>query len=203
MTRVHPIMLSDSHMMLGLYSDVFNCSLAAFTRDWGHTWTFSEPILDPLVKHLGNIQPSFVRRSDGSIAAFMRDNGLPKYVRTAASKDGGITWGDHGWANIRNPGSSVECIALQNGHWLLLCNDTMEGRHRLTVFLSEDEGKTWPCSRSLEDFPPDSGGSASYPSLIQGRDGTIHGTYSYKDGQASGSTIKHVHFNEAWVQAGD
>lgn len=199
MTRVHPIMLSDSRMMLGLYSDVFNCSLAAFTEDSGRTWTFSEPILDPLVKHLGNIQPSFVRRADGAIAVFMRDNGLPKYVRTALSRDNGLTWGDYGWTNIRNPGSSVECIVLQSGRWLLVCNDTMEGRHRLSVFLSEDEGQSWFCSRALEDFPPDSGGSASYPSMIQSADGTVHCTYSYKEPGAHGSTIKHVRLDENWV----
>ncbi|HNR29362.1 MAG TPA: sialidase family protein [Candidatus Hydrogenedentes bacterium] len=203
MTRVHPIMLSDTRMMLGLYSDVFNCSMAAFTEDWGKTWTFSEPILDPLVKHLANIQPSFVRRSDGAIVAYMRDNGIPKYVRTAVSTDGGLTWGEYGWTDIRNPGSSVECIALRSGRWLLVCNDTVEGRYRLSVFLSEDEGKTWPHSRALEDFPPSSGGSASYPSMIQAADGTVHCTYSYKEGGVPGSTIKHVRFNEAWILEGD
>ena len=39
------------------------------------------------------------------------------------------------------------------------------------------------------------------PSIIQGRDGTIHAVYSYfVDG---GKSMKHAAFNEAWVQAGD
>ena len=198
MTRTHPIMLSDSRMMLGLYSDVFNCSLAAFTDDWGKTWSFSDPILDPMVKHLGNIQPAFVLRKDGAIAAFMRDNGLPKHVRTAVSHDNGMTWGDNGWLEIPNPGSSVACIALNSGRWIMLCNDTTDGRHILSAYLSEDEGASWPYHRRLEDFEPEKG-SASYPSLIQAADGSIHATYSFKDEKVKGSTIKHVRFNEEWV----
>ena len=107
MTRLHPIMLSDTRMMLGLYSDVFNGSMAAFTGDWGKTWEFSDAILA-----LGNIQPSFVKKRDGAIMAYMRDNGLPQRIRTSESKDGGMTWSAVGQSEIRNPGSSVECIAL-------------------------------------------------------------------------------------------
>lgn len=202
MTRTHPIMTSDTRMMLGLYSDVFNCSLAAFTEDWGKTWTFSEPILDPLVKHLGNIQPAFVIRKDGSIAAFMRDNGLPKHIRTAVSRDNGMSWGENGWLKIPNPGSSVACIALKSGRWILLCNDTLDGRHILSAYLSEDEGATWPISRKLENFKPVTG-SGSYPSVIQAADGGIHASYSYREEGVAGSSIKHVRFNEEWVMEGE
>ncbi|MCP4639480.1 MAG: neuraminidase (sialidase)-like protein [bacterium] len=201
MTRLHPIMLPDNRMMLGLYSDVFNCSLAAFTDDWGATWSFSEPILE-----LGNIQPSFVRRQGGEIAVYMRDNGLPKRIRTATSADGGMTWSKVTPMDIPNPGSSVECIALANGHWVLVCNDTVKGRHLISAYVSEDEGATWGWRRPLESLVDELGkgvGSASYPSVIQDRDGFIHCTYSFKDKSIEGSTIKHVRFNEAWIRAGE
>ncbi|HEO72495.1 MAG TPA: neuraminidase (sialidase)-like protein, partial [Candidatus Hydrogenedentes bacterium] len=103
---------------------------------------------------------------------------------------------------IRNPGSSVECIALRNGHWMLVCNDTVEGRHILSVYLSEDEGASWPWRRRLESFEPGDG-SGSYPSMLQSVEGTLHCTYSYRDQHMEGSSIKHVRFNEAWVRAGD
>lgn len=202
MTRVHPVMTSDTRMMLGLYSDVFNCSLAAFTEDWGKTWTFSRPILSPQVSQLANIQPSFAIRRDGTIVAYMRDNGLPKRVRTAVSNDNGITWGEYGWLDILNPGASVEVLVLNNGNWLLVCNDALDGRdgrHRLSVYLSEDEGATWPVHRAVEDMPPGEG-SASYPSIMQARDGAVHLTYSYKVAGQEGSTIKHVRFTESWVR---
>lgn len=198
MTRVHPIMISDSRMMLGLYSDVFNCSLAAFTGDWGKTWQFGKPIVSA---ELGNIQPSFVKRKDGAVVAFMRDNGFPNQIRRAVSNDNGVSWGPIEKMEIPNPGSSVECIALASGNWALVCNDTKEGRHLLTMYLSDDEGATWKWSRRLEDFEPEKG-SASYPSLIQAKDGLLHCTYSYKQADVEGSTIKHAVFNEAWIKGG-
>lgn len=198
MTRLHPIMTSDSRIMLGLYSDVFNCSLAAFTEDWGKTWQFSDPILTP---DLGNIQPSFVKRKDGAIVVMMRDNGLPKRIRRAESKDAGVTWGPVECTEIPNPGSSVECISLKSGNWVLVCNDTVNGRHQLTAYLSEDEGATWKWKRALEQFAPDAA-SASYPSVIQAKDGLIHCTYSFTEKDVPGSTIKHAWFDEAWLREG-
>lgn len=196
MTRIHPIMTSGNRMMLGLYSDVWNCSLAAFTEDWGTTWTFSEPII---THELGNIQPAFVKQRDGDIVAYMRDNGFPKKIRSATSADDGKTWGPVTHLTIPNPGSSVDAIALQNGNWVLVCNDTTNGRHLLTMYLSEDEGETWPVKRGLETFDPDRG-SGSYPSLIQARDGTVHCTYSYTRKDVTGSTIKHTWFAEEWIR---
>jgi len=205
MTRLHPIMLSDSRMMLGLYSDVYSCSLAAFTDNWGETWTFSKPIVSA---EIGNIQPAFVQKKDGGIVAFMRDNGPPQKIRRALSTDGGMSWGPVEKMEIPNPGSSVECISLANGNWVLLCNDAEDGRHIVTAYLSDDEGATWKWSRRLENFEKDQG-SGAYPAMIQAKDGSIHCTYSYKskaltlpDGKEP-STIKHVRFDEAWIKAGN
>lgn len=199
MTRIHPIMTSENRMMLGLYSDVWNTSLAAFTEDWGQTWTTGEPIITP---QLGNIQPAFARRQNGDILAYMRDNGMPKKIREARSEDGGITWGEVRPLEIPNPGSSVDVVVLRNGHWVLLCNDTNNGRHIVTAYLSEDEGESWPRSRRLENFEPDKG-SGSYFSVIQSSDDRIHVTYSYKDESTPGSSIKHVSFEEGWISAAE
>lgn len=203
MTRIHPIMTSDNRMMLGLYSDVFNTSAAAFTEDWGQNWTFSQAVLTP---EIGNIQPSFVMRKNGNIVVMMRDNGVPKKIRVAESEDQGITWGEVTHMDIPNPGSSVEVIALENGHWVLVCNDTLDERNVITAYLSEDEGATWPFKRALERWEPRSAdgkehGSASYPSIIQTKDGNLHCTYSYKDESFEGSTIRHTMFNEEWIKA--
>lgn len=202
MTRVPPIMLADGRLMLGLYSDVFNCSLAAFTGDWGRTWTFSTPIMDPDVTMLGNIQPAFAQRADGSILAFMRDNGLPKQVRVSVSEDNGHTWGNMLLSGISNPGSSVDVEVLRNGHWVLICNDTITGRHLLTAYLSDDEGATWKWSRAIEEAEFEAG-NFSYPAVIQSADDTVHVTYSYKRKGVEGSTIKHVAFTENWIKGGD
>jgi len=199
MPRIHPILLGDNRIMLGLYSDVFNCSIAAFTEDWGKNWTFSAPIIN---YELGNIQPAFVVKKNGDIVAFMRDNGLPKCIRTSVSADHGVSWTPTTKTTIPNPGSSVDCIGLKSGSWVLVCNDLQDGRHILSAYLSEDEGATWIRRRRFENFVKDQG-SASYPSLIQAADGSLHVTYSYASQEFKGSTIKHVHFNEAWLREGE
>ena len=197
MSRTHPIMLSENRMMLPLYSDVFNCSLAAFTDDWGRTWEFSEPIL-PL-----NVQPSFVRRRNGDVVAMMRDKSPRRRIPMSVSKDGGQTWSMARGMEIPNPDSSVECIALASGHWVLVCNDRTGGkrggRTRLTAYLSSDEGKTWEWRRTLEQH--DGSTAAAYPSVIQSRDGRIVCAYTYSPSPRE--TIKVVRFSEDWIRTGD
>lgn len=199
MTRVKPIMTTDSRIFLGLYSDLFNCSLATFTDDWGKTWQCSEPIAPKEVNLLGNVQPAFAKRKNGDIVAYMRDNGIPKFVRTAVSHDGGITWPEFTMEKtIRDSGASVEVLVLQSGRWLLVNNDLTKGRHRLVAHVSEDEGATWKYVRDIETAEPEKG-SFSYPGLIQAKDGTIHISYSYSREGVKGETIKHTAFNEEWL----
>jgi hypothetical protein len=82
------------------------------------------------------------------------------------------------------------------------------------VQVSDDEGRTWKWKRHLEYSSPttDSPDAFHYPSLLQARDGTLHASYSYHLGKAEGKdadgeparkSIKHAHFNEAWVRQGD
>lgn len=199
MTRIHPIMTSDTRMMLGLYSDVFNCSLVTYTDDWGKTWQCSEPIAPEEVNMLGNVQPALVKRKNGDIVAYMRDNGMPKYVRNAVSHDGGVTWPEVGMEKtIRDSGSSVEALVLKSGRWLLVNNDLIDGRHRLVAHLSDDEGATWKWVRDIETAEKGQGGF-SYPGLIQGQDGRLHITFSYNRAGTDGETIKHSVFTEDWL----
>jgi len=191
MTRTHPQVLSSGRFLLPLYSDGFNVGLVAISDDQGQTWTASRPLVG-----LGNIQPSLVERKDGKIAAFMRDNGgAPKRIQTCISQDRGVTWTLTRDMAIANPGSSVEVIALRNGHWVMACNDTEKGRHQLALYLSRDEGVTWTLHRYLQKVEPEQG-SFSYPSLMQAQDGTLHVTYSFHGGSA-GKTIQHVTVSES------
>lgn len=79
--------------------------------------------------------------------------------------------------------------------------------------LSENEGRTWGWTRHLEASEPGPDVThASYPSIIQARDGSLHASYTYtlhgknvhKDakGQPQSECIKHVHFDEEWIRAG-
>lgn len=196
MPRIHPLTLENGRILLPLYTDAYSVGIVAITDDNGETWQTSQPIVG-----YGNIQPALVEKRDGTVAAFMRENGFTKRIRYAESKDRGETWGPVTELDIPNPGSSVDCIRLQSGKWLLVCNDTASGRHSLNLFLSEDEGQSWKWTRHLELAEPGQG-SFHYPSLIQGKNGNIHITYSHHLPE-NRKTIKHVEFNEEWIMAGD
>ena len=184
-------LLKDKRMMLGLYSDTFDCSMFAFTEDAGQTWEFSQPLAQP------GIQPSVVQKKNGNLVAFMRDSPV---VRRAESSDAGMTWTEDP-IDIANSGSSVAALRLKSGNWILAVNDVPQGRHVLTLYLSEDEGKTWKVKWPLENMEPEKG-SGSYPTLIQTADGSIHCTYTHEDkANFEGKTIKHVRFNEAWIMS--
>jgi predicted neuraminidase len=200
-TRTHPIELPSGRMLLPLYSDGFSFGLVAISDDGGMNWQASEPIVG-----YGNIQPSIVRRQDGSLVAFMRDNGpAPKRIHQSISKDDGLTWTPAEDTAFPNPGSSVEAITLRNGNWLLIRNDLEAGRNSLAISLSEDEGRSWPWTRHLES-KTDPRYRFHYPSLIQAQDDSLHATYSYFAPVGPNGTevksIKHAHFNTAWIKAG-
>ena len=210
MTRAHPFILEGKRLIVPLYSDGFSFSLMAITDDWGKTWHASAPLIAA-----GNIQPSIVQRKDGSLFTLMRDNGPPpKRLHQSESRDRGETWSPVTDSEHPNPGSGAEITSLNNGHWVLISNDTERGRNSLAVQISDDEGKTWKWKRHLEFDPPGAeAGSFHYPSIIQAKDGTLHASYSFHlgkkqvgtdaEGQPARKSIKHAHFNEAWVIAGD
>ena len=189
--RCKPTLLPSGRMLLPLYSDTFSISLMAITDDGGQTWQASKPLIG-----FGNIQPSVLRRDNGTLVAYMRENGPRDRIRVCESSDDGLTWGPVGNSELPNPGSGLDGIRLASGHWLLVYNDTIQGRHRLAVSLSTDEGRTWPHTRHLEN---QADGSFHYPAVTQGADGTIHCVYSYF--VPGGKSMKHATFNEAWVLA--
>jgi predicted neuraminidase len=188
--RCKPTVLRSGRIVLPLYSDTYSVSLMAMSDDGGQTWFASKPLAG-----YGNIQPAVLQKNDGSLVAYMRENGPLDRVRVAESRDDGMTWGPVGVSELPNPGSGLDGLRLSNGHWLLIYNDTANGRHRLAVSISDDEGKSWKWTRHLEN---QTGGSFHYPAIIQSRDGTVHAIYSYF--VADGKSMKHAAFNEAWVQ---
>jgi predicted neuraminidase len=191
--RCKPTVLPSGRIMLPLYSDTFSISIMALSDDGGETWYASKPLIG-----FGNIQPAVLRRNDGTLVAYMRENGPLDRVRVSESKDDGLTWGPVGVNELANPGSGLDGVRLADGRWLLVYNDTTSGRHSLAVSLSDDEGRTWKWTRHLEKHKE---GSYHYPAVIQGHDGTIRVVYSYF--VAGGKTMKHAAFNAAWVEAGD
>jgi predicted neuraminidase len=164
----------------------------ALSDDGGQTWFASKPLAG-----FGSIQPAVLRRNDGTLVAYMRENGPLDRIRVAESRDDGVSWGAVGVTELPNPGSGLDAVRLNNGHWVLVYNDRTAGRQSLAVSLSDDEGRSWKWTRHLERQET---GQYHYPAVIQGRDGTIHAVYSYF--VKEGKSMKHAAFNEAWIKQG-
>lgn len=185
MSRIKPLQLDRGKILLPLYSDGYNMSLVAISEDNGETWAPGLPIVGR-----GAIQPALAQKTDGEIVALMRDSGdAPSRVQKSISADEGASWTAAVKTDMPNT-ASVELLVMQSGYWAFLGNDIDDGRYRLALYLSEDEGETWPRKLYLEDEEKGRGGF-SYPSLIQSPDGLIHLTYSYhlSDG---GKSIKYI-----------
>ena len=203
-TKNKAIFLDNGRMVLPLYSDGFSFSLMALTDDGGAHWQFSQPLVAP-----GNIQPSIAIKKDGTLVAYMRDNGPPpKRLMISESSDQGVTWSMVRDSQLPNEGSGADVVTLKNGHWVLAYNDTEDGRHSLVVSISLDEGKTWSHTRHLEfdKRESDIATQSSYPSIIEGKEGIIHVIYSFHRRDMNGEpneTIKYARIDEQWIMEGD
>lgn len=198
-TKNKAVFVGD-RLILPLYSDGLEMSLFAITEDFGKHWKFSTPLVG-----VANIQASVVKKKDGTLVAYMRDNGPPPQRHPmSSSKDNGSSWSPVVDSQLPNPGSGSDLVTLHNGHWIIAYNDTEDGRHSLAVSLSADEGKSWSNTRHIEvNENKEKGSSASYPSIIQSLDGTLHVIFSYRPAGASQECIKYFSFLESWIIEGD
>jgi predicted neuraminidase len=192
MTRIKPLLLGENKILLPLYSDGFNMSLVAISDDDGTNWHPSLPIVGR-----GNVQPSLIQRKDGTIVAYMRDNGdEPSRVQISESNDLGMSWTAAQKTQIPNT-ASVQVCKLRDGKWAFIGNDIDDGRYQISLYLSDNEGKTWEWKTHLEKVEKGEG-SFSYPSMLQASDGLLHITYSYQRKDRLES-IKYVVVNPALI----
>ena len=80
--------------------------------------------------------------------------------------------------SLPNPNSGTDAVTLKDGRQALIFNrsDTNKVRYPLNLAISKD-GDEWTDIAVLETEPA---GQYSYPSIIQGNDGLLHVTYTWK-----------------------
>ncbi len=122
----------------------------------------------------------FVELSDGTLQVLIRVN---LGVAEAFSYDCGFTWTAPALSrSISGPNSRFFIRRLKSGRLLLVFNDAEETfskekwrpRERMTAYLSEDDGKTWPHRLLLDERKP-----VSYPDGVEGDDGFLYLIHDY------------------------
>lgn len=200
----------NTRMILPLYSDNLEMSVMAITDDYGKTWTFSEPIVGMAI-----IQASIVQKKDGTLVAYLRDNGKPpQRVVYSVSNDNGLTWTiGKDRDDLFDYGVGHDLTMLPNGNWVFVHNDIEDGRYSLSVLLSDDDGETWKYRRHIEMDRREERGDYHYPAIITDDEGNIHITYTvdYTSGDVGAdgknlknyNNIKYLKIDEDWIRQGD
>lgn len=204
MVRNRPIVLADGDYLLPAYKEtgrdperVGPESTSLFFRfdPEAKTWTESGRIRSPN----GNIQPAVVQLNDKDLVAYCRRGGgygaeEVGHIIRSESHDGGRTWSIGRDSEFPNPNAAVDLLRLDNGHLLLVFNDSMSRRTPLTLAISEDHDRTWPIRRNLAEGE----GDFAYPIALQASDGRIHVVYTLNHR----TVINHAVFDEDWVRQG-
>ena len=171
--RAKPLVFPDGVVVSGtsVESDSWSAWIERST-DGGATFTRIGPIT---VGGKGIIQPSVVALSDKHLRFYARSNADTKRICVADSYDHGITWTQAHALDLPNPNSGIDAVALPDGRVVLVYNHSDSQRTPLNLAVSGD-GEHFRMFATLEDQP----GEYSYPSMIQGRNGDLHITYTYR-----------------------
>ncbi|MCA9017697.1 MAG: exo-alpha-sialidase, partial [Planctomycetaceae bacterium] len=156
-----------------------------YSDDHGKTWQLSQPI------GAKTNECAVVELADGRLLMNMRSYHGKNRRAIAFSDDGGATWTAEtldealiepvcqaSLIRVRFPESGTPGV-------LLFSNPASKKREKMTVQLSEDDGKTWSAARLVTP------GSAAYSCLAALSDGTIGLLYEWDGYQ----TIEFVAFD--------
>ena len=136
-------------------------NFAVFSDDAGKSWRFGADVPGALVpdgkggerSQINEVQ--MVELSDGSVRLDSRQFAGAKVRRTSVSKDGGETWSPVAeLPELRDPSCMAGILRYSfddaSGHGMILHTgpDSTKRDHG-TVYLSTDDGATWPVKREL------------------------------------------------------
>ncbi len=155
----------DHNVTLG--GKVVRRSHAIYSDDHGKSWQLSQPIDEK------TNECTIVELADGRLMMNMRSYHGKNRRAIAISEDGGATW-----SNVSLDPALIEPVCQaslirvrfpESGKrgLILFSNPASKKREKMTVRLSEDEGKTWSSSRLVTP------GSAAYSCLAVLADGNI------------------------------
>ena len=119
-----------------------------------------------------------------------------KGIAESISRDGGRTWSPPELSRtLSGPNTRFFIRRLKSGRLLLVNNDSTVKRERMTAYLSEDDGLTWPYRLLLYEDA-----DVSYPDGTEAPDGRLYLIYDYARNR--GGYIFLARITEADILAG-
>ncbi len=181
--RAKPLVLPGGVIVSGTSVESYHSWAAWIERstDHGKTWSRYGPIAPPPPpdgapdQTHGIIQPAVVLVEGRHLRFYARSTQTIGRVCVADSFDAGVTWTAAHAIDLPNPNSGIDAVHLRDGRYVLVYNHTTEGRSPLNLAVSAD-GERWTRFHDLETEP----GEYSYPAMIQGSDGSLHITYTWR-----------------------
>ncbi|MBI3504451.1 MAG: exo-alpha-sialidase [Proteobacteria bacterium] len=188
-----PVQLANGEIVSPSSTESLDLSVNAWrvhfelSGDTGRTWRRVAPAA---AEHqIDAIQPSVLVHPDGALEAVGRTRSGRTFETW--SRDGGHSWTALRLGSLPNPNAGTDAVTLRDGRFLIVYDASTTERAPLVVALSRD-GRSWQRVATLEEAP----GEFSYPAVIQGRDGRVHITYTWKR-----ERIKHAEFDESALPA--
>jgi predicted neuraminidase len=165
------------------------------TPDMGLTWERTEALNDG--NSVSAIQPTVLVHPKGKLQILCRTRNSRIY--SSWSTDNGRTWTGLEPTELPNPNSGIDAVTMKDGRHLLVYNHIPGAvdhskRNVLNVAISKD-GVNWEAGFILENDSETANDKTlvlndvglihaareySYPAVIQGSDGNIHVTYTWK-----------------------
>lgn len=184
--RVMAVAAVSEPDMGGLQNYVF------YSDDEGENWNVSKRAIQ------GGDEAKVVELNNGDILMSSRAGGNRLWAK---SKDGGVTWGaKNSWSQIWGNACNADILRYTSTldgyskdrllHTLPNAND----RRNVSMWISYDEGTTWPTKKTI--CP----GTSAYSSFTILPDGTI-GVYLEVDGDTP-YTMMYVNFSLDWLTNG-
>lgn len=140
------------------------------TNDNGATFTLHSYKRFPMVDFE---EPMLYERQNGVLRMLIRTT---YGIGEASSYDRGKTWNTPIRSDIKGPCSRFHIARLSSGRMMLINHYDFDNRNNLTVFLSDDDGATWPHRLLL-----DGRNEVSYPDAVE-HNGFIYIIYDRERG---------------------
>ena len=163
-----------------------------YSDDAGEKWKRGDIVCNHPEPLLNPSETSAAQLADGRVLLNIRSESKTHRRAISVSKDGATAWSTPTFQDdLPEPICMGSFVALPGGE-LLFANPDSAGlaRTNLTIYLSRDQGRSWPIKKSLEPGP------SAYSDLAIASDGTV---LCFFENNSAEKALTLARFNLPWL----